>query len=85
MARAAGRLTPPGIALTAASETQSSCESCGRLTPPGIALTAAAGVTRQMMPGTIRLTPPGIALTAAVIRPLSEPPAHSASRPPESR
>ena len=62
----ASRLTPPGIAATAALSAVPVVRSKVRLTPPGIAATAASvdAVLRQ----TRRLTPPGIAATAALWR-----------------
>ena len=59
------RLTPPGIAATAASDGYEPRRAAlRRLTPPGIAATAALS-TRQASTAVVRLTPPGIAATAA--------------------
>ena len=59
------RLTPPGIAATAALASR--LDACAelRLTPPGIAATAASHAMVMTWRWTIRLTPPGIAATAA--------------------
>ena len=59
------RLTPPGIAATAAPAAWRASTAARRLTPPGIAATAAAKPTTTARVWLTRLTPPGIAATAA--------------------
>ena len=80
------RLTPPGIAATAASSARIACRpQLIRLTPPGIAATAADEL--RMTDGFVntRLTPPGIAATAARLLGSVDLGCMPASRPPESR